>query len=83
MNLGCHVLSRGDRKKAVFRDEVDRQDFLKTLAEARRKTGFVVHACCRMNNHPSSGGRRMKLRRNWARVWIEPFDVLTPLTNAK
>jgi len=51
MNLGYHVLSRGDRKKAVFRDEVGRRDFLKTLAEARPKTGFVVHACCRMNNH--------------------------------
>jgi REP element-mobilizing transposase RayT len=46
-----HVLSRGDRKKAIFRDDVDRQDFLKTLAEACQKTGFQVHAYCLMNNH--------------------------------
>ena len=29
-----HVLSRGDRKKAIFLDDVDRQDFWKTLFEA-------------------------------------------------
>jgi REP element-mobilizing transposase RayT len=29
----------------------DRQDFLKTLAEACQKTGFEVHACCLMRNH--------------------------------
>jgi REP-associated tyrosine transposase len=46
-----HVLSRGDRKQAKFRDGVDGQDFLKTLAEACQKTGFQVHAYCLMNNH--------------------------------
>jgi len=35
-----HVMSRGDRKKAIFWDEVDRQDFLKTLAAACQKTEF-------------------------------------------
>jgi REP element-mobilizing transposase RayT len=46
-----HVLSRGDRKRAIFLDDVDRQDFLKTLAETCQKTGFEVHAYCLMNNH--------------------------------
>ena len=40
------VMSRGDRREAIFLDDVDRQDFLKTLAEACRKTGWQVHACC-------------------------------------
>ena len=35
-----HVLSRGDRSKAIYLDDVDRQDFLKTLAETCQKTGF-------------------------------------------
>ena len=35
-----HVMSRGDRREAIFRDDVNRQDFLKTLAEACQKTGF-------------------------------------------
>jgi REP element-mobilizing transposase RayT len=46
-----HVMSRGNRREAVFLDEVDRQDFLKTLAEACRKTGWQAHAWCLMGNH--------------------------------
>lgn len=46
-----HVMSRGDRKKEIYVDDVDRQDFLKTLAEACQKTGFQVHAYCLMRNH--------------------------------
>ena len=33
-----HVMSRGDRGRPIFLDDVDRQDFLKTLAEACQKT---------------------------------------------
>ena len=46
-----HVMSRGDGKGDIFLDDVDRQDFLKTLAEACLKTGFQVHAHCLMRNH--------------------------------
>ena len=46
-----HVLSCGDRKKDIYLDEVDRQDFIKTLAEACQKAGFEVHAYCLMRNH--------------------------------
>jgi len=46
-----HVMSRGDRAKDIYVDDVDRQDFLKTLAEACQKTGFQVHAYCLMRNH--------------------------------
>jgi REP element-mobilizing transposase RayT len=46
-----HVMSRGDRREAIYLDDVDRQDFLKTLAEACLKTGWQVHAYCLMNNH--------------------------------
>jgi REP element-mobilizing transposase RayT len=28
-----HVMSRGDRREKIFLDDLDRQDFLKTLAE--------------------------------------------------
>jgi hypothetical protein len=34
-----HVMSRGDRREKIFQDDVDRQDFVKTLAEACQKTG--------------------------------------------
>ena len=29
-----HLMSRGDRREDIFLDDVDRQDFIKTLAEA-------------------------------------------------
>ncbi len=44
-------MSRGDRREAIFLDDVDRQDFLKTLAEACQKSGWQVHAYCLMGNH--------------------------------
>jgi REP element-mobilizing transposase RayT len=46
-----HVMSRGDQREDIFFDDVDRQDFLKTLAEACQKTDWQVHAFCLMRNH--------------------------------
>ena len=46
-----HVMSRGDRREKIFLDDVDRQDFIKTLAEACQKTNWQVHAYCLMPNH--------------------------------
>src|SRR5258706_8292701 len=46
-----HIMSRGDRRENIFLDDVDRQDFIKTLAEACQKTGWQVHAYCLMSNH--------------------------------
>ena len=46
-----HVMSRGDRREDIYVDDVDRQDFLKTLAEACQKTDWQVHAYCLMSNH--------------------------------
>ena len=44
-------MSRGDRQEDIYLDDVDRQDFLKTLAEASQKTGWQAHAYCLMRNH--------------------------------
>src|SRR5256885_1150202 len=46
-----HIMSRGDRREDIFLDDVDRQDFIKTLAEACQKTDWQVHAYCLMRNH--------------------------------
>jgi REP element-mobilizing transposase RayT len=46
-----HLMSRGDRRERIFLDDVDRQDFIKTLAEACQKTSWQVHAYCLMSNH--------------------------------
>lgn len=44
-------MSRGDRREDIFLNDIDRQDFLKTLAEAGQNTGWQVHSYCLMSNH--------------------------------
>src|ERR1051325_2561893 len=46
-----HVMNRGDRREAIFRDDSDRQLFLRTLAETCEKTAWQIHALCLMGNH--------------------------------
>ena len=48
----CHVpRNESNRREDIYLNDVDRQDFLKTLAEACQKTGWQVHAYCLMSNH--------------------------------
>jgi putative transposase len=46
-----HVMSRGNRREDIFLHDVDRHDFLKTLAETCQKTNWQIHAYCLMGNH--------------------------------
>ena len=44
-------MSRGDRREDIFLGDVDRHDFIKTLAESCQKASWQVHAYCLMRNH--------------------------------
>ena len=46
-----HVMNRGDRREAIFRDDADRKRFMETLGEACARSGWQVHAYCLMPNH--------------------------------
>ena len=46
-----HVMNRGDRREAIFRDARDYACFLQTLAEACAKARWQVHAWCLVPNH--------------------------------
>ena len=46
-----HVMSRGNRRQDFYLNDVDRQDFLKCLAEVCQKTAWQIHAYCLMTNH--------------------------------
>lgn len=46
-----HVTNRGARHQAVFYDEVDREVFLKILAETPDHCAMMVAAWCLMGNH--------------------------------
>jgi len=52
-----HVMNRGDRREAVFKDDTDRETFLRTLGEACGKTGWEVQAWCLMGEPFSFGNR--------------------------
>ncbi len=46
-----HVIARGNERKAVFRDDADREDYLGRLGHYREKFGFRLLAYCLMSNH--------------------------------
>ena len=46
-----HAVNRGNRREAIFLDDADPHDFLKTPGDACAKTRFAVHAYCLIKNH--------------------------------
>ncbi len=46
-----HVTSRGNEKKAIFRDDQDKDTFLKTLHKVNDRYNWLCHAYCLMDNH--------------------------------
>ncbi len=46
-----HVIVRGNERKAVFRDDADREFYLRRVAHYREKFGFRLLAYCLMSNH--------------------------------
>jgi putative transposase len=46
-----HVIARGNERKAVFRDDRDRQEYLDRLIRCRERFGLRVLAFCLMGNH--------------------------------
>ncbi len=46
-----HVLDRGDRREAIFKDDADRRRFLETLDDVCARTRWRVHAYVLMTNH--------------------------------
>ena len=52
-----HVMSRGDQRDDIFLDDVDRHDFIKTLAEPCQKAEWQVHAFCLMRNRGKTTAR--------------------------
>jgi putative transposase len=46
-----HVTSRGNERKAIFRDDDDRLIFLDALQKVNERFNWKCHAYCLMNNH--------------------------------
>jgi len=46
-----HVVVRGNERRAIFRDDEDRERYLGRLAHYRKRFGFRLLAFCLMSNH--------------------------------
>lgn len=46
-----HITSRGNERKAVFRSDQDRINFLNTLQHVNKRYNWICHAYCLMDNH--------------------------------
>lgn len=46
-----HVMSRGNEKSSIFRDDLDRRRFLAVLAGVIRKECWLLHSYCLLGNH--------------------------------
>ena len=46
-----HIISRGNRRKMIYRDESDYLDFLERLEKVKIKHDLTIHSICLMTNH--------------------------------
>ncbi len=46
-----HVIARGNERREIFRDDIDRTIYLERLGECRNRLRFRVLAYCLMDNH--------------------------------
>jgi len=46
-----HITNRGNDKKDIFKDDQDRETFLKILALVNKRYHWICHAYCLMTNH--------------------------------
>jgi putative transposase len=46
-----HVTSRGNERKAIFRNDRDREKFLSYLQSAHERYGAIIHVYCLMDSH--------------------------------
>ena len=46
-----HVMARGNERRRIFLDDVDRRHFVEILAELPERHGVLVHASVLMDNH--------------------------------
>jgi REP element-mobilizing transposase RayT len=46
-----HISSRGNEKKAIFKEDRDREAFLDLLQQVNKRYHWICHAYCLMDNH--------------------------------
>lgn len=46
-----HVMSRGNRRTAIFYDQSDYQRFIEYFLLIKERNPFIIHSICLMTNH--------------------------------
>ena len=74
-----HVMIRGVNKEIIFRDDRDREMFLRLLKHYKIKLNCIVHAYCLMNNHvhilvEDNNNKLGELMRNVTSVYAGEFN---------
>ena len=74
-----HVTSRGNERKAIFKNDTDRNIFLDTLHKVTQRYNWLCHAYCLMNNHyhlviETSDGNLSKGMRQLNGVYTQLFN---------
>jgi len=50
-NVCYHIITRGNQKNIIFRDENDYKTYLKLVSRYKEKYKFKIYGWCLMNNH--------------------------------
>ena len=50
-DVGYHIITRGNQKQSIFRDETDNKVYLKLISRYKEKYGFKIYGWCLMDNH--------------------------------
>jgi len=66
-----HVTARGNQRRAIYREDADRQRFLETTEEMVEQFGLVIHAFCLMPNHYHLLLRTPRANLSAAAAWLQ------------
>ena len=74
-----HIMIRGVNKEIIFKDDRDRETFLRLLKHYKLKLDCIVHAYCLMNNHvhiliEDNNNKLGEFMRNVASVYAGEFN---------
>jgi putative transposase len=50
-NTVYHITCRGDRREPIYRDDIDRSNWLRILADVCKRHHWRIYAFCMMGNH--------------------------------
>ncbi len=65
-----HVIARGNERRAIFRDDRDREEYLSRLARSRERFGIKLLAYCLMDNH-----LHLAVERGPVACWLKRIDI--------